>query len=111
MDAKLLQALQVKYTVSGSVYSPDTPSKAFTLHLRPSKYFGRPDYIQAYVKGTAKPLFISSVYEPRTTVGLFNIEVAGKRLEALPTPDGRVELVTLQELRKRSGVTFTRKSL
>jgi hypothetical protein len=111
MDTKLLQALQVKYTVSGSVYSPDTPSKAFTLHLRPSKHFGRPDYLQAYIKGTAKPLFISSVYEPRTTVGLFNIEVEGKRLEALPTPDGRVELVTLQELRKRSGVTFKGKSL
>lgn len=109
MDTKLLEALQVTYTVSGSIYIP--PSKAFTLHVRPSKHFGRPDYLQAYVKGTAKPIFVSSVYEPRTTVGLFNIEVAGKRLEALPTPDGRVELVTIQELRKRSGVTFNRKSL
>lgn len=99
MNANLFNVLQTKYTVSGTQLTP-TNGQTFRLQVRPSKFFGRPDFLQARITGTAKPLFVSSCYEARTKDGLWNIEVDGKRLEAVPLANDEIQLVPLSELRR-----------
>lgn len=99
MNANLFNVLQTKYTVSGTQLTP-TNGQTFRLQVRPSKFFGRPDFLQARIIGTAKPLFVSSCYEARTKDGLWNIEVNGKRLEAVPLANDEIQLVPLSELRR-----------
>jgi len=92
MNANLFNVLQTKYTVSGTQLTP-TNGQTFRLQVRPSKFFGRPHFLQARITGTAKPLFVSSCYEARTKDGLWNIEVNGKRLEAIPLANDEIQLV------------------
>lgn len=99
MNANLFNVLQTKYTVSGTQLTP-TNGQTFRLQVRPSKFFGRPDFLQARITGTAKPLFVSSCYEARTKDGLWNIEVNGKRLEAVPLANDEIQLIPLSELRR-----------
>lgn len=100
MDAKVLfDVLRTKYNFVNSTLTPLEAKHAFKLEVRPSKHFGRPDYLQMKVTGNARPVFISSCFEARTSSGLFNIEVGGRRIEALKLNDGSVRFASLFDLR------------
>lgn len=77
-DAKVLQPAGLE------------PKEFKVLLVLPSKHKGRPDYLAAKIHGSFKPVFISSIYEPRTKNGMFNVEVCGIRYEATKTPEGMV---------------------
>lgn len=74
------------------------------LVILPSKHHGRPNYLAAKINGSYKPIFLSSIYEPRTKNGLFNVEVCGIRYEATKKPDGKIEICKHCKIEK--GVTF-----
>ena len=75
--------------------------------IKPSKFPFRPDYLQRKTVGLQIPVFVSSCFEPRTEQGLWNIEVGGTRIEAIPTTEPNcIELATIAELRKRADVKF-----
>lgn len=100
MDAKVLfDVLRTKYNFVNSTFTPQEAKHAFKLEVKPSKFFGRPDYLQMKVTGNARPVFISSCFEARTSSGLFNIEIAGRRIEALQLEDGAVRFASLYDLR------------
>lgn len=81
------------FTKAGDI-KPTADGNSFTLQVRESKYFGRPKYLQIRITGNVRPVFVSSIYEPRTADGLFNIEINKKRYEATRTDDG----LTIQPL-------------
>lgn len=74
------------FTKAGDI-KPTADGNSFTLQIRESKYFGRPKYLQIRITGNARPVFVSSIYEPRTAGGIFNIEINKKRYEATRTDD------------------------
>jgi hypothetical protein len=74
------------------------------LLILPSKHPGRPDYLVAKIYGSYKPIFLSSIYEPRTKNGMFNVEVCGIRYEATLKPGGKLEICKHCKMEK--GVTF-----
>ena len=75
------------YTTDGDL-TPTTTANSFALQIRHSKHFGRPKYLQMKINGNARPLFVSSLFEPRTDEGIFNIEINKRRYEATRTEAG-----------------------
>jgi len=89
----LAEALVREYCFLGNSQLKPVDGSPFVLQIRPSKQFGRQHFIQARFSGSARPVFVSSIYEPRLPNGIWNIEVERKRLEAVSTPSGTVKLV------------------
>jgi hypothetical protein len=100
-------SLTGKYTLSQKVLTPsdpDTKSVCKCLLICPSKYQGRRQYLAAKIIGSYKPEFISTIYEPRTPDGWFNIEFKGIRYEVVKdTPD---TVYVYEHPAGRKGVTF-----
>lgn len=97
------------FTKAGDI-KPTAEGNSFTLQIRESKYFGRPKYLQIRITGNARPLFVSSIYEPRTPEGLFNIEVNKKRYEATPTDGGIVISPLPYRVKQNARIDRTAKS-
>jgi hypothetical protein len=100
-------SLSGKYTFTEKVLTPLTPdphSACKCLLICPSKYKGRRSYLAAKMKGSYKPEFISTIYEPRTPDGWFNIEFKGIRYEVVKNNSNTVYVYELNSGGK--GVTF-----
>jgi len=95
MATKLVESLCTQYELTGTGDLKPTNGGKFILQIRDSKHVGFPRYLQLRATGQPRPLFLSSIYEPRTPDGLWNIEIERKRYEARRTPTGGVELFPL----------------
>jgi|694.fasta_scaffold144085_2 hypothetical protein len=95
MATKLVETLCTQYELTGTGDLKPTNGGRFILQVRDSKHVGFPRYLQLRATGQPRPLFLSSIYEPRTPDGLWNIEIERKRYEARRTPSGGVELFPL----------------
>jgi hypothetical protein len=104
MDTKLAEQLCTQYELKGTGNLRPLNGAKFILQIRDSKYVGFPQYLQLRATGQPRPLFLSSVYEPRTPDGLWNIEIQRKRYEARRTSSGYIEIYPLV---KRSSTPFT----
>lgn len=104
MGVKIAEQLCTQYELTGTGDLRPLNGAKFLLQLRDSKYLGFPRYLQLRATGQPRPLFLSSVYEPRTPDGLWNIEIQRKRYEARRTPSGHIELCPLV---RRSLTAFT----
>jgi hypothetical protein len=95
MATKLTEQLCTQYELTATGDLRPLNGARFILELRDSKHIGFPRYLQLRATGQPRPLFLSSVYEPRTIGGLWNIEIQRKRYEARRTDTGGVELYPL----------------
>ncbi len=95
MATKLVETLCTQYDVTDTGDLKPTNGGRFILQIRDSKHVGFPRYLQLRATGQPRPLFLSSIFEPRTPDGLWNIEIERKRYEARRTPSGGVELLPL----------------
>jgi hypothetical protein len=90
--ANLYQNIQGEYkVVSNNTLSP-VNFLPFSLQIKQSRTIGRLPYLCAIVIGTYKPVFISTLYEPRTPTGIWNIEYQKKRFEAFKTSDDTITI-------------------
>lgn len=109
MGANIHQQLCGKYaaTPEGD-YKPFNSELRFILQIRASKYIGRPKYLQLRATDSSgnliagRPMYISSIYEPRTEAGIGNIEVERKRYELNAEGSGGISISPLP-YRKQQG--------
>lgn len=93
-----------KYLLSGNKFTPLNPDGTLKeIRILPSKHKGRPDYIAALIVGNYRPQFISTIYEPRTKDGWFNVESEGIRYEVVKHSETEAEII---KLGSRKGVTY-----
>lgn len=84
------------YAVSSTGDLSPIDGELFKLQVKESKHIGRPNYLQMRAYGNARPIFISSCFEPRTVGGIFNLEIARKRYEATRTAEGNIQIAPLK---------------
>jgi hypothetical protein len=88
--------LSGKYLLSGNKFTPLHPDGTLKeIRIMPSKYKGRADYLAAVIVGNYKPQFISTIYEPRTKDGWFNVESEGIRYEVVKHSETEAEIIKL----------------
>jgi hypothetical protein len=110
MGANIHHQLCGKYaaTPEGD-YKPFNTDCRFILQLRSSKYIGRPKYLQLRATDSSgnliagRPMYISSIYEPRTEAGIGNIEVERKRYELIADEAGNISIQPLPYRKHPSG--------
>jgi hypothetical protein len=100
--ANLAHTLCRTYTLNAAGDYTPTDTLDFKLQVRKSKYEGRPEYLQLRHYGNARPQFISSLYEPRTPQGMYNVEIERKRYELIKTDTGvRIEPLPYRTRRRK----------
>jgi hypothetical protein len=95
------------YLINQKVLEPYQPSGnplPYKVLILPSKYEGRSDYLAIKVQGNNKPVFISTIYEARTSTGWFNFEHKGVRYEVVKESD--LKAVIFEYKVGKKGVTI-----
>lgn len=99
--ANLNQFLQGYYKQETKNQLTPVNQLPYRLEIRESKTPGRLPYLCAFQQGNYKPLFISSIYEPRTPGGVWNIEYNRVRYEATETSPGIIYIYQVSKPAKR----------